>query len=461
MFFAVGLASMPAAATASTHAAHAACVVRLGTQTLLTQDQWSRRWALPGGAAEPGEPPQQAAERQTRATTGLSVTAQSRLETLGDTDVFDCQLVGPVNLLTQDVVYVPSQAHYTTIQARFFDLESLSPEQWRYRHEAALVTGLASHATPNAPSWIHRASAPGSVLFNHEIQITRLVQAYVPQALHSFVESLSLLGTELTLCVVAILVWCICGYRRGLEFTLYLLSVSLFNCLLKQLFQLPRPFYLDPRLQLQHASSFGFPSGHTACISSIALWTGAFVLPKLRTLRAALLLCVLGCALSRVYLGVHFVHDVVGAGAESLFVWSLYKSCLRRLGQPQLPLRYWTATLLALGSVTLWVKPEPDPLVFICMSAGLLLGATLCRGPSKPMPWGYGVGLATVMAAAFVALNRYVLYYRPEEATFAGCLQIIVAGNVARGALMPVLHSLGARVWGSFDKSAPTGLPQS
>ena len=94
----------------------------------------------------------------------------------------------------------------------------------------------------------------------------------------------------------------------------------LLNVLLKQVFLRQRPSFDDPLLTL---TSYSFPSGHVAgatlfygvlaafLVSSLPTWS----LRVLAVLGACLLVVLVG--LTRIYLGVHYVSDVVAAAAWS------------------------------------------------------------------------------------------------------------------------------------------------
>lgn len=95
----------------------------------------------------------------------------------------------------------------------------------------------------------------------------------------------------------------------------------LLNVMLKYTFERPRPYFEDP---IRVLTTYSFPSGHTmlATVFYGALW--AFVVSRSRgwILRAAeIMLALFMIALvgfSRMYLGVHYLSDVLGAIAEGL-----------------------------------------------------------------------------------------------------------------------------------------------
>lgn len=84
--------------------------------------------------------------------------------------------------------------------------------------------------------------------------------------------------------------------------------IGLSNTFLKDLFHDPRPlaeFALDKRV----GESFGFPSGHAQVATAMWLWL-AYEIRRPWAWAAAFVI-LLGVALSRIYLGVHDVEDVI------------------------------------------------------------------------------------------------------------------------------------------------------
>ena len=114
--------------------------------------------------------------------------------------------------------------------------------------------------------------------------------------------------------------------RFRLEAAMFVLSFAggeIITALLKQLFARPRPDVFPP-LMTEH--SYSFPSGHT--IAAVSLY-GLLAIFLWRRNRKGLALIsggwVLAVALSRVYLGVHYPSDVLGALAVGI-IWIILVS---------------------------------------------------------------------------------------------------------------------------------------
>lgn len=130
-------------------------------------------------------------------------------------------------------------------------------------------------------------------------------------ALAPLLKAVSFLGNEEFFLLLLPLVYLSFDARRGARLGALLLFGDAFCGLLKLALHAPRPYWLDARLApLSPETSYGFPSSHAQ--NAAAVWP--FLL-KERGKRGGLFsaaLIVFGIALSRVYLGAHFVTDVAG-----------------------------------------------------------------------------------------------------------------------------------------------------
>ena len=111
--------------------------------------------------------------------------------------------------------------------------------------------------------------------------------------------------------------------KRAWDWVLRLaLSVPLgmlLNVLLKNIFQRARPSFEQPLLTL---TTYSFPSGHTAAATLLYGVAAAYLVCTCTGWRRVLVVClallmVALVGLSRMYLGVHYLSDVVAAMASS------------------------------------------------------------------------------------------------------------------------------------------------
>lgn len=123
----------------------------------------------------------------------------------------------------------------------------------------------------------------------------------------------------LSLAMALVLVW-----QRAWDWLLALVLVMpagmLLNVLTKHAFGRARPNFAEPMLTL---TTYSFPSGHVAAATLLYGLVAAIIISRIDSWRwrvlVALLafLCVALVALSRVYLGAHYLSDVLAALAES------------------------------------------------------------------------------------------------------------------------------------------------
>lgn len=144
----------------------------------------------------------------------------------------------------------------------------------------------------------------------------------------------------------------------GLRMGMVLLLGTNLNTFFKFLFHNPRPFWISDQVTAySHETSFGLPSGHAQIAASVWGWLAVEVKKRWFTIAAIALIFLIG--VSRLYLGVHFLSDVLlGWLLGGLLVWLF--SLLWK------PLSSW------LGGQSLGMK-----LVWIVVSSAVMLVAVL------------------------------------------------------------------------------------
>ncbi|NPV55510.1 MAG: phosphatase PAP2 family protein [Anaerolineae bacterium] len=123
-------------------------------------------------------------------------------------------------------------------------------------------------------------------------------------------KAISFLGTEgFYLILMPFLYWCVdsaIGFRVGL---MLLLSNGM-NTFAKVALHNPRPYWVDNRIiPYAHETSFGAPSGHA--MNSASIWGLLAASIRRRWLTIVCVVTIILIGFSRVYLGVHFISDVL------------------------------------------------------------------------------------------------------------------------------------------------------
>ncbi|MFQ5398750.1 MAG: phosphatase PAP2 family protein [Anaerolineae bacterium] len=147
-------------------------------------------------------------------------------------------------------------------------------------------------------------------LFTFGIDATRWLQDIYPQ-LEGFFQFISQLGREeFYLALLPLIYWCL-DKRFGKQLAYVFLTATAFNAMLKHAFRGPRPYWLESSIGLSQEESYGVPSGHTQLATAFYFMVAVWLRRPWVWLLAILMALLMG--VSRVYLGMHFVHDV-GAG---------------------------------------------------------------------------------------------------------------------------------------------------
>lgn len=165
---------------------------------------------------------------------------------------------------------------------------------------------------------------------NFEIEIIEFLQSGRCQFFDVSFQIISALGS--TLGVVAL---CLLFLVKKPKLCFwYLLSygfVYLTVRILKETVQRVRPFNVTDAIANigDTVTDFSFPSGHVACATAIAIFLGYFLFQyfKSRGMRVGIVLScsvyVVLVALSRMYLGKHFLTDVLAGAIISAVICSL------------------------------------------------------------------------------------------------------------------------------------------
>jgi membrane-associated phospholipid phosphatase len=143
------------------------------------------------------------------------------------------------------------------------------------------------------------------------------------------------LDMPMLILVFVILYWCV-DKKYGVVFVVSFFVGSILNGLVKIIVRSPRPY--DPRIEILYGDStnntYAFPSGHSQYASSFATGVSLKVYRSAMrfkwTLYAASVLIALLGGFSRLYLGVHFLEDVIaglamGVGLMLLLIWAISK----------------------------------------------------------------------------------------------------------------------------------------
>ncbi len=147
------------------------------------------------------------------------------------------------------------------------------------------------------------------ILHQFEIALILLLQS-LGSGLAEFFRLATMLGNEeFYMLVMPLLYWSL-DSTLGLRMAIILLLSNGVNCVFKVALHAPRPYWLDARVKVYVSeTSFGIPSGHAQ--NAAGLWGLLAASRRLAWEKAVLIAIIFLIGLSRVYLGVHFISDVL------------------------------------------------------------------------------------------------------------------------------------------------------
>lgn len=157
-----------------------------------------------------------------------------------------------------------------------------------------------------------------------DVHVAQWFNTHAFEPLTTFMLALThvhgIVGMSIASSLLALWIW-----RKQARYWLLCVAIAapggmLINVLLKNVYARPRPMFEEPLLTLV---TYSFPSGHTAASTLFYGLIASYVVttsPSWRRRCTAMVLAaamVLLVAFSRVYLGAHYVSDVLGAMAYS------------------------------------------------------------------------------------------------------------------------------------------------
>lgn len=157
------------------------------------------------------------------------------------------------------------------------------------------------------------------------ILIIQALQTFSP-ALDAVMAFFTFLGRiEFYFLLIAFLYW-IVDSKLGFRVSMILLSTDIVVTSLKTLLHQPRPYWVADVKQLSAEPSYGIPSSHAS--DSLAVWGYLIYHMRKNWFRVIAVTLIIMIALSRLYLGVHYLHDILFGwliGGLMLFIFIKYE----------------------------------------------------------------------------------------------------------------------------------------
>jgi membrane-associated phospholipid phosphatase len=156
--------------------------------------------------------------------------------------------------------------------------------------------------------------------------------------------------------ILPALYWCI-DARLGIRMGLIVFASSMFNELGKLAFNEPRPYWVSLQVKALAAEpTFGIPSGHAQ--NGVAIWGMLAASVRRKSVWAGASLLIFLISVSRVYLGVHFPHDIIAGWLIGAVILWAFLALWQPLGQWFAGLGLARLTLFLVGVCALFLAAE-------------------------------------------------------------------------------------------------------
>ena len=209
------------------------------------------------------------------------------------------------------------------------------------------------------------------------LDLIRTIQLIHGPTLDAIFTAITFMGEEeFFLILLPLIFWCV-DFAVGVRLALAFLLSTYVNTGLKDLVAHPRPFDLDPSVQLAGASGYGLPSGHSQ--SAVVVWGTIAAGFRKAWLWGVAVLLVLLIGFSRIYLGVHFPTDVFGGWAIGVVFLALYLALAPRVAAwlKRAGLAAQLALAVAVPLLLLLIYPTDDTASPMAVMMGMGVGIVL------------------------------------------------------------------------------------
>lgn len=266
-------------------------------------------------------------------------------------------------------------------------------------------------------------------------QLIQMLQSLFAQFNWAF-EAITLLGDGTILVgLSAAIYWCF-DKSRGRLVTYVLLFGAYLNFFLKILILWPRPS-VDLRLAEKGETSYGFPSGHAQDSTTFWTWTTLDFRKRILGLLGAAMVIAVG--ISRIYLGLHYLGQVIGGWIIGLAVACFAMLVLQHIPHRNDRIRAIPQILFAFSTLV--------PLVI-----AMVLGAANEVDPGQIGGYLFGFSLGVLAEDKYV---RFTLDISPTQRILRLAVGGLLIGLLFL-ALRPVLPD--AYLIPSFANSVIRGL---
>ncbi|WP_318581562.1 phosphatase PAP2 family protein [Bacillus paranthracis] len=208
-------------------------------------------------------------------------------------------------------------------------------------------------------------------MFNIDMLFLEWMISLEGSVLIAFFKLVSIIANEtLYLIVISISYWCV-SKRKAFHMIVMLCFSGYIGIVIKEFKKIPRPYTYDgiQSLYEKSAASYSFPSTHVQLATTF--WGSFMILCKKRIIWIIGIVFIILVAISRLYLRVHWLSDIIGAVLFSVIVVYLYTKVTMGLSDRKFILLQ--RIILAVSLIMYVMTSQVDNLKLL----GVLTGSTI------------------------------------------------------------------------------------
>lgn len=279
-----------------------------------------------------------------------------------------------------------------------------------------------------------------------DLSIVEFFQSFRNDFLDFFFIFFNEFGDELVFLVVASILWWVVNKHFAYRFMMIFLTSVAVNDTFKNIVRRPRPYELGSVVSVTEPTyGYSFPSGHAQNAGAMALVLNERYGTVKKWVRPLLITIVILVMLARVYLGQHYLTDVIAGLAVSILVYYAFIYLAPKVKINPIKLVYYTIPLMILGAFFIVDK---NYYVAIASMIGLTVGYDLelryvkyeVKAPVKIQIAKYAIGI--IVALLLKEGLKLVFPYSGNDDLNLTHLDLILDG--LRYFILTVWLSLGA-----------------
>ncbi|WP_242277028.1 phosphatase PAP2 family protein [Bacillus cereus group sp. BfR-BA-01446] len=208
-------------------------------------------------------------------------------------------------------------------------------------------------------------------MFNIDMLFLEWMISLEGSVLTAFFKLVSIIANEtLYLIVISISYWCV-SKRKAFHMIVMLCFSGYIGIVIKEFMKIPRPYTYDgiQSLYEKSAASYSFPSTHVQLATTF--WGSFMILCKKRIIWIIGIVFIILVSISRLYLRVHWLSDIIGAVLFSVIVVYLYTKVTMGLSDRKFILLQ--RIILAVSLIMYVMTSQVDNLKLL----GVLTGSTI------------------------------------------------------------------------------------